>query len=456
MSVVRMDNVRFWPGASVTPALDDVTLRIAAGQIVLLRGPSGSGKSTLLRAIAGLVPHFHGGTFQGRVLVDGLDTRRTPVGDLGRTVGSVFQDPETQAVRTTVASDVTFGLENAAVPAARIDAEVARALELTDAVHLAGRRIATLSGGERQRAAIAAAIATRPRVLLMDEPTSQLDDAATGHLMATLRRLAADGTAVMVAEHHVERLDLRPDRTVFMSEGRIVTDMIDDEPPAPEPVEGGAIRVDVTGLDAAHDDRPVLRGCSLSVRAGRVVALWGPNGGGKSTLLRAIAGLHPITAGRIVIDGEDVTGTGAEERTERVAFLPQDAGRRLLRDRVRDEVVDGAAPRETDAAVLMERFGIGHLADRHPLDCSVGERERIAIANVVGRRAPVLLLDEPSRGMDPGHRNTLAARVRAEAADGRAVMVATHDPVFLRAVADEVIVVRDGSVRVRRTEEVVA
>jgi energy-coupling factor transport system ATP-binding protein len=197
--------LRFRYGASPRPALDGIDLRVARGEVVLLEGPSGGGKSTLLRAMCGLVPHFHGGRFEGRVVVDGLDTLTAPPARVCRAAGMVFQDPEAQAVLGTVERDVAFGLESAGVDPARIPSRVEEALDLAGAGHLRGRAIGTLSGGERQRVALAAVLAPAPSLLLLDEPTSQLDEAAADALVASLRALADAGAGVVLGEHRPER-----------------------------------------------------------------------------------------------------------------------------------------------------------------------------------------------------------------------------------------------------------
>jgi energy-coupling factor transport system ATP-binding protein len=451
MIVARTEDLSFWPGAAERPALDRVCLRIAAGEVVQIEGPSGGGKSTLLRALAGLVPHFHGGRFAGRVCVLDRDTRTTTPAALAAGVGSLFQDPETQAVRATVARDVAFGLENLAVPADRIGRRIDEALALVGALHLRDREIVTLSGGERQRAALAAVLALRPRLLLLDEPTSQLDDAAVAALEDTLAALAASGVAIVIAEHHADRLRRIADRTVRLADGRIVTGG-DDDPGVGAPGGiAGAEAIAVDAVEARYGECAAITSCSLSLPAGTVTALHGPNGSGKSTLLRVIAGLHAPHRGRVVLAGADITGAPAEARFPDIGFLPQDAGRRLLRERVDDEVASALrrVPRperdERVAGVLAE-LDLTPLAAAHPLDLSVGERERVALATVLAAEPQVILLDEPSRGMDPGRRARLADALRRRVARGAAVLVATHDHAFARAVADRHLELVEGRV----------
>ncbi len=451
MIVASLSDVRFTHGAGVRPALDGVSLDVRAGEILLVEGPSGSGKSTLIRVIAGLVPHFHGGRFEGRAEVLGQDTRRTSAAAIARGVGMVFQDPETQAVRSTVAADVAFGPENLAVASHEITTRVDDALRQARAGHLGDRDVTTLSGGERQRAAIAAALATRPRILLLDEPTSQLDRAAVAALDEILRDQAARGVAVVVTEHHDHRLSTIADRVVRLDGGRIV------EQPAQMPTvpariaRGGSHLLEVRDISARFADRPVLRRCTFEVAQGTVMALHGDNGAGKSTLLRVLAGLHEAESGVVLVGGQDVTHQPTEARVPTIGFLPQDAGRRLIHEHVVDELVDvtrhlGRLEIDGRLRQVADELDLHGLLGRHPLDLSVGERERVALGAVLMANPTVILLDEPTRGMDVAHRAMLVAAIRRRSADGAAVLVATHDPRFADAVADVHLVMREGLV----------
>ncbi len=451
MIVASVERLTFTPGERTVPALDDVSLRIRAGEVVLVQGPSGSGKTTLLRALAGLVPHFHGGRFRGQVLVGGLDTRRVTPGELARHVGCVFQDPETQAVRSTVRADVAFGPENLGVAADDIAPAVERALQSVGVAALGDRDIATLSGGERQRAAIAGVLATNPRLLLLDEPTSQLDPSGVAHLDALLRALAARGVAVVLTEHHAHRLGIHPDRVLTLHGGRLVASPPTSPPEPPSPMEPGAPSLQVAGVHATYGGGDVLAGCDLTLHARTITALQGPNGSGKSTLLRAIAGLHPVTAGAIALTGRVVTDLSPEDRVPTLGLLPQDGGRRLINERVRDELASGLhglgrVERERRLERVADELDLAQLSAAHPLDLSVGERERVALGVVLAMEPRVIMLDEPTRGMDGERRALLGSALRGRAAEGAAVLVVTHDPQFALAVADRHVAMELGVV----------
>jgi energy-coupling factor transport system ATP-binding protein len=452
--VARVDDLRFAYGRSSRPALDGVTMTVEAGEVLLLEGPSGGGKSTLLRALAGLVPHFHGGRMTGRVEVGGLDTRRASPAQVARRAGLLFQDPEGQAVMGTVTRDVAFGPQNAGLPPSEIGRRVAWALEAAQASHLAGRRIGTLSAGERQRVALAGVLAGRPRLLLLDEPTSQLDEAAACALVAVIRDLAdREGVAVVVAEHRVDRVRTAADRVLAVRDGGLAEpDRLAGAtlPPAAAPPAGPPAAT-LEGVVAGFPDRPVLRGLDLRLAPGRMTALVGANGSGKSTVCRVLAGLHAPRAGRVLVGGRDVTAVAPERRFPAVGMVGQDPGRHLLCERVDEEVgyalrrlgVPGSERRARVAAALAA-LGLEGMADRHPLELSVGERERVALAAILVARPAVLVLDEPTRGMDAGRRAALAALARSRAQDGAAVLLATHDPV-LAGVCDDRVSLDDGA-----------
>jgi energy-coupling factor transport system ATP-binding protein len=452
MSVAVCSGLGFRYSGAPNEAIADIDLELEAGEIVLIEGASGSGKSTLLRALAGLVPRLHGGRFRGRCVVGGLDTREAAPQAVAARAALAFQDPEAQGVMRTVEHDVAFGPECLGRPAARVAADAAWALSAAGAEHLRERPLDELSTGERQRAALAAVLALRSPIVLLDEPTAQLDGAATAALAETLSSLAREGVCIVVAEHRVERLVPIADRRLSMIDGRLVadTDAADPVAPVPPPAEG-PVALRAERLAAARGARTVLADVDLELRAGSVTALTGANGAGKTTLLRALAGLDRPAAGRVLLGGDDVTVAPIEARFPRLALVTQDPGRHLLCERVRDEVAFALEQlgvprpeRERRVAETLAWAGLAALAERHPLDLSVGERERVAIAAIAVARPRVLLLDEPTRGMDPRRRSWLAASLLDLARDGVAVLVATHDLGFARACAHRELQVAGG------------
>ena len=441
--IAVLSGFRYWYPNARVPSIDGVDLDIGSG-ITLIAGASGSGKSSLLRAFNGLVPHFHGGTVSGAATVCGHDVLATPTRVLATNVGFVFQDPELQSVYPSVERDVAFGLENIGTPAAVMHRRVGDALERTGIMHLSGRAVATLSGGERQRLALAGVLAMRPRMLVLDEPLSQLDDLGAQALTETIIDLAADGMAVVVAEHRFEHLGALPGRSLAVEGGRIV-----DAPPPTHRRISGRVIASGAGLAAAPvawslDDvsagpmrEPVLESVCLDGRAGEVVALVGPNGGGKTTLLRTIAGLLPPISGTV------------HRAPGRVAYLPQNPMALLHRPTVGAEVawtVRGET-QSTEATALIAELGLLRLVDRDPRDLSTGERQRAAIAAVLAGAPQIALLDEPTRGMDGAARDALCNVILRMRGNGCSIVLATHDRNLAAAVADRTIAVGSGSAR---------
>jgi energy-coupling factor transport system ATP-binding protein len=409
-------------------ALRDCSLDLRAGEVVALLGPSGGGKSTLLRALAGLVPHFHGGRFSGCVEVGGIDTRRARPADLAGTVATLFQDPEDQVVFTRVAAEVAFGLENLGTPPAEIESRAADALAAVGVAHLAERRIAELSGGELQRVCFASVLALRPRLLLLDEPTSQLDPDGAA---AAIELASSSGAAVVVSEQRPERVLEACERVLFAVDGRV--EEIAELPEAWQPREVALLAAEWTGpavctlsdVSFAYGGVPVVEGRSLAVGRGEIVALVGPNGSGKTTLAKLAAGLLEPAAGRV-------------ERTGRACYLSQDPGRYLVSERADEEVALAVGGDLARAREALAALGLAGFEGRHPRDLSSGERERLALAAVLVAEPELLVLDEPTRGVDPPRKDELSALLRAQAA-GRATLVVTNDLVFASEVADRCV-----------------
>ncbi len=415
-------------------ALRDVDLDVEAGEALLLGGPSGGGKSTLVRALCGIVPSLYGGEFSGDVTVGRRSTRDATAAEICRDLGIVLQDAGSHALRANVERDLVAGLAARGVAADRLVATARQSLTSVGASHLGQRAIGTLSGGERQRVAIAAAIAHAPSVMLLDEPTSSLDERGWTGLRAILEAQAALGTAIVVTEHHPERLHGAIGwQRLEVAHGRVG---------AASPLRAaGAPTLPATGdtvLEARLDGlfrgaRRVGEAIEFHVDRGEAVSIRGENGSGKSTLLRSIAGLER-TSGTVRVGRRDLTALRADQRFGEVAFVPQGSGRTPLTDRVDRELFYGRRGETTGAAEWLARLDIDVPPSRHPRDLSLGERSRLAIAAALAANPRVLLLDEPTRGLDAERRSTLATVLCEAMRQGSAVVVATHDDDFAHQV----------------------
>jgi energy-coupling factor transport system ATP-binding protein len=426
---ITFENVTYqYPAWGTEPAnaLTDISASFGGG-ITAVIGDSGSGKSSLLRVVNGLIPHFHGGNFSGRVRVDGMDVVSTPTRDLARRVGFVFQEPEAGFVRGTVAREVAFGPENLGFDQKLIRQRVTEALESVGIAHLVDRRIKTLSGGERQRVGVAAALASDPNTVVLDEPMSQLDDEGARLLAQTLVAIARSGTRVIIAEHRLAGY-LKADRTIQMHEGMFSeagSKHAIAPPPTLSPPSSDRIIWKLDGADVAIDGAVLLSDINLAGREGEVTVITGANGGGKTTLLRAVGGLCPLVRGTRLAPALGV------------AYLPQEPGVLLHRARVIDEVAQTLKWLHLDASPIevLEVLDLAHLAQRDPRDLSVGERQRAALAVVLAGRPRLALLDEPTRGMDERARTSLVRTLALLSAFGTATIVATHDRVLAHQLA---------------------
>ena len=473
MPVITLEGVSYRYPEADRPALTEITTAVEPGEVILLRGSSGSGKSTLLRCLNGLVPHNTGGHFRGRVVVCGLDTREHPPRQLGAHIGFVFQHPDAQFVLEDVEAELAFGLENLGLAQPLMRKRVEEVIDQVGINPLRRRRIDTLSGGERQRVAIAAALAMHPDALVLDEPTSQLDPQAAEDVLQVVLRLVAElGMTTVIAEHRVERIAPFVDRIWTLEAG-----VLRDQPPRTALAEGGArppvvdlalragwrpiplglrdarvhaqrlsavsgphpdpppragegklnshgpIICRVEGLEHRYDGVSAVQGLSMTLHRGEVVALMGRNGSGKTTLLRLIAGLLRPQRGSVAHDGV-------------AAYVPQDADSLLFAATVDEELAGQPAEVVAPFATWLGRY---------PRDLSSGERQQLAIA-LMGARADLLLLDEPTRGLDPGVKRALSSYLRMRASAGTGILVATHDVEWAARTADRVLLLAEGEI----------
>jgi energy-coupling factor transport system ATP-binding protein len=488
-ALATLTGVSYTYPAGPAPALAGVSLEIDAGGSTLLAGPSAGGKSTLLRVFNGLVPQFHGGRMSGHALVAGLDPSRTPSRRMAAVAGMVFQEPESQAVAETVEEEIAFGMEQQGIAPAEMRRRLERLLARLGIEHLRYRRLLTLSGGERQRVAIASVLALEPPLLLLVEPTSQLDPEGAEAVLSTLASLRAAGDLTMViAEHRLERLLHRVDQVIAVEGGiaevrspREAAATLAAVPPvcalgrklgieplpltvdeakaaladvplraAPAAPRGaGDELVRVEGLTVAYGEHVALRDVELSLREGEVVALVGPNGSGKTTLFRALAGLTHPASGDVLFEGRPAPGP-VRERTAFAGMVPQDPALALYQASVREELRETLRLRGRHSPTpggAMDRWDVAHLAARNPRDISTGQQQRVAIATMLAHEPRAWLLDEPTRGADGAAKAWLAQRLREHAASGGAAIVATHDLESAAHYVTRVVALDRGAVR---------
>jgi energy-coupling factor transport system ATP-binding protein len=528
---LQLEQVTYYYPDAPRPALDRINWTVGRGEFVLLVGPSGCGKSTLLRTLNGLVPEFYGGKVGGTVRYRGKLLTEFSNRRIARHVGMVFQDPEKQLVMTEVEREIAFGLENLQVPEAEMRRRVAEVMSFFDLTGLRGKHTADLSGGEKQKVAIASVMALQPDVLLLDEPTSQLDPGAAQEILDLVKGLNEElGITVVLVEQRLDRVLHLADRIVAMHEGRIEYDGVpsgfahysaeqrrellppvtklfveaerterpltvkearqlvwaqyanlahaDDD--VADEASGGlssrfmkkvkrlfagqnggqrTVASEKTVLEAKHvryaypEAEDVLQGIDFAVEKGTFTSLLGANGTGKSTLLRHFVALLQPSEGKVLLEGRDLAKTEAADLAGTIGYLSQHPGdylfhetlwqecefsRQLIGLTVGDEVGDRAI------AEVLESLDILQHRDRNPRDLSGGERQRAALATVLVQQPKVLLLDEPTRGLDTGQKEQLGRWLQQYVSDGGTVLMITHDIEFAAEHSQKVALLDDG------------
>ena len=470
-----------------------VDLTLDEGELVLVSGRTGVGKSTLLGVVTGLVPRFTGGVLSGDVLLDGVSIVEQPPRERAHVVGYVGQDPLAGFVADTVEEELAYGMEQLGTAPETMRRRVEETLDLLGIADLRSRDLRTLSGGQQQRVAIGSVLTMHPRVLVLDEPTSALDPTAAEDVLATITRLVHDlGLTVLLAEHRLERVVPFADRICLVTgDGGIRVDepqrVLADSPvapplielgrlagwdplpltvrdarrlarslpaltppvPTPAPVLGPAPLLTARGITVVHDTTVAVRTVDLTLSAGRVTVLMGRNGSGKSSLIWALQGAGRRRSGTLSVAGDDPAVLAPAQRRTHVGLVPQTAADLLYLETVADECAAadaGAAAASGTCRGLLDRLAPAIEDSIHPRDLSEGQRLALALSIVLTARPPVVLLDEPTRGLDYVGKAELTRIVADLAAAGRAVLLATHDVEFAARVADEVVVMAEGEV----------
>jgi energy-coupling factor transport system ATP-binding protein len=499
-ALIQLTNVSYTYPETSTPALQWLNWHAALGSLTLVTGISGAGKSTLLRLLNGLVPHFTGGTLSGALRVAGLDPVQAMPQSMSRQVGFVFQDPESQFVMDRVEDEIAFALENAAIPPREMRLRVEETLDLLGLAHLRDRPLESLSGGERQRVAIGAALALRPPVLVLDEPTSQLDPLSAEDVLNAVARLNRDlGLTVVIAEHRLERVLPFADSLLYLPGGdaeaiygpprqvlaqiplapplvqlgrrlgweplpltvkeglhhsRLLHPIPQPEPPSPAPTQPAAVQI--KGVQAGYGAGDVLHNLSVNFYTGAITALMGRNGSGKTTLLKSLTGLIRPRRGEITIQGRAIAKLDVAAICRQVAYLPQDPNSLLFADTVAEELsitlrnhgYEPTAPATLplDPAALLAEMGLSDHAGAYPRDLSTGQRQRAALAAVTVTAPPVILLDEPTRGLDYHAKAQLALLLTRWRQAGKTIIVVTHDVEWVATIADRVVLMSQGEI----------
>ncbi len=494
--MISFRNVSLIYPNSQTTVFEDVTFEVGEGEFILLIGSTGIGKSSALKLMNGLVPHHTGGILSGDIQVDGISTRGVRPGELSHLIGIVGQNPIHGFVTDIVEEEIAFAMESLAIQESAMRKRVEEVLDLLALTPMRSRTIATLSGGEQQRVAIASALVMNPKILLLDEPTSALDPVAAEEVLAILQRIVHDlGVTVVVAEHRLERVIHYADRIIHiardgsvrvgspsevMKESEIAPPIVElarslgvEEVPlsvrdARKALSSTADRLAALGVASSHQkqeelDRPaivkiqsanlgyegrkVLSDISLEIRSGEIVALMGRNGAGKSTLMKAICGVIPPLSGVVSIEGKDPSTFTSAELVRMIGFVPQNPSDLLYGRSVLEECSladsDQSLPSGSTLATL-EKLLPGVPESTHPRDLSEGQRLTLVLAIVLATDPRILILDEPTRGLDYPSKERLIELLKSRARMDRSILIATHDVELVAELADRVLFLADG------------
>ena len=457
-------------------AIDALSLNVEPGEFVLLTGPSGCGKSTLARCLNGLIPHASQAAMAGEVRVDGVSTTEQTVAQMATRVGLVFQNPSTQLFGSTVDDELAFGPRNLGLPPEEVVERTSFALAATGIGHLRERDTKGLSSGEQQRVAIAAVLSMRPKVLVLDEPTSNLDLKGTKAVLGTLAHLRREyGLTILIIEHRLSEAGALADRVLIMDQGKILLDGATEaifrqrevlsqlgirhpEPPhealsaeiypEPVPVEQNGLKplVEMSGVEAGYGSEPVLRDLNLAVRPQEFVALVGDNGAGKTTVARLLAGLLKPQQG-------DVAWNENLRRLplgRKVGLLFQNPLQQLFCDTVEEEVAFGpdnfGLRSDGRLETIIGVAGLSELRQRNPFALSVGQQQRVALASILALEPALLILDEPTMGQDWGSLSRVMDFLTSLNGHGQAILLITHDYKLVRRYAQRILLLEDGKV----------
>lgn len=490
--MINLTNLSFQYPSSTSSVLNGVNLQIPPGTLTLISGPSGSGKSTLLRCLNGLVPHFTGGQITGSVNVFGADPIASGPEAMAETVGFVFQEPEAQFIYDIVEDEIAFSLEHAGLSRDKISSRLDSVCTYLNLEAIRKKPIHQISGGEKQRVAVASALVNRPQVLILDEPTSQLDPSSADELLRYVVSLKQDlGLTVLIAEHRLERLLPYTDWMIHLDiEGNCafgkpedILKEMDQVPPiisiarklniSPLPlsieyfpktkvpqsthpsseleIQPSQIHrhgLEVQDLSVDLEGKCVVDGISFSIHAGEILTLLGPNGAGKTTILRSIMGLIPYQ-GNIFLKSKPIEKDSLLEIIQHVGYLPQNPNDLLFAETVLDELIitlknHGQDWKRDELILFLSNFSLSDHQNDYPRDLSVGERQRTALAAITVHNPDLVLLDEPTRGLDYTNKSKLAHLFRKWRSNGKGILVVTHDIEFAARLADRVILMESG------------
>jgi energy-coupling factor transporter ATP-binding protein EcfA2 len=506
--LIKLRDFSFTYNGANKPALKNIDVDIIDGEFILITGPSGGGKSTLCRCFNGLVPHFYGGTVSGAVNVQGMDVFNNSPRELAEKVGMVFQDPENQMVTTGVEREIAFGLENLGLPINLISRRIEEALDTVGISSLRFRNHSELSGGQKQKVAIASVLALHPEILVLDEPTSELDPQSAEEVLSLLERLNDElGITIILVEHRLDRLMHLVDRILVVSNGEITVNstprkLIDNEnyindglglPPIvrlidklrhrgleldslPITVKEARVALQKTTFHTlpvvfssngktgdnllmmehvwfAYENRVAVRDISLSINSGEFIAVIGRNASGKTTFAKLLNGLLKPDKGKVKVKGIDTRNSTVADLSRSIGYVFQNPNDHLFADTVEAEILlsllnSDIEKQEIDEAInrILYQFNLVEYKNTYPRYLSGGEKQRVALASVLVTRPEIVILDEPTRGMDYQLKQELVSILNNLRLQGTSIIMITHDIEMVAECADRVILLSEGEI----------
>ena len=511
--MINIKNLSFIYSGSKKYALEDISLEIGDSEFVLITGPSGCGKSTLCRVFNGLVPSFYGGTISGSAIVQNNDTLHISTNEMAKKVGMVFQDPENQLIATDVEREIAFGLENFGFSKTTIAKRIEEVLDTVGIDHLRYRQISSLSGGEKQKTAIAAVLVLYPEIVVLDEPTSELDPKGAEEVIQLVKRLNEElGLTIVIVEHRIDRVLHSIDRLIVMNKGKIIFDgdsrewitLENDDLPniglppitrlsqelkqkniqtripltikqgrqifseifkdtqwkkskqfdLQKPNRNNDYLVRVNNLWYKYSDGPAaIKGIDINISKGEFIALIGRNAAGKTTFAKMLNGLLKPTKGNVIIKDLDTKNTSVETLAKYVGYVFQDPNVHLFAETVEEEITfmmnnlgfqDNLINEELEK--ILKQFNLEYCRNSYPRSLSTGEKQRVALASVISAKPEILILDEPTRGLDYKLKKYLMNYLINYKKSGGTIILISHDIELIAEFTERVILMSEGKI----------
>ena len=476
--MVKMNNVSFcYENGSDSASISDINLEIAKGEVVVICGESGCGKTTLTRLINGLIPHYFTGKLSGDVLIGGKDSANMPLHETAKKVGSVFQNPRSQFFSVDTNSELAFACENQGLPVEEINQRMAKAVKQLQIDNLMERSIFELSGGEKQKIACGGVYTADTDIIVLDEPSSNLDAHGTADLAKIIALGKQNGKTIIIAEHRLYYLKGIADRLIFMCDGKIEKelDLNDEACLAKTDLKEWGLRTFSLGTLAsetaaptkgsshikAHEqqkkdmglndfhfsykgDSKVLDIGSLELPRGQVIAVIGENGAGKSTFAKCLCGLPKRFKGKIRLGGRSYQ---KKKLLQSAYMVMQDVNHQLFTENVIDEIMlSMQTDDEVEAEKILERLNLLALKDRHPMSLSGGQKQRVAIGSALASEREVIIFDEPTSGLDLKHMKQVSKLLRELKKIGKTIFIISHDLELILRTCDYVLHIKEGQV----------